>query len=177
MENNLFKPIPDSYWVKPGQLLAGEYPRAKDEAESRLKLRRFLEAGITMFIDLTEPGESGLEPYTALLQTEAAALGRPVEHRRFAIPDFSVPSPAAMAQILDAIDTALEAGHIVYLHCWGGIGRTGTVVGCYLVRHGWSGEAALAHIARLRRGTPDGARLSPETEFQRQMIRSWHAAQ
>jgi hypothetical protein len=47
------------------------------------------------------------------------------------------------------------------------------VVGCYLVRHGLSGEAALARIARLREGTPDGGRRSPETDAQRQMVRVW----
>ena len=31
-----------------------------------------------------------------------------------------------MQEILDAVDRALAAGRNVYLHCWGGIGRTGT---------------------------------------------------
>ena len=35
----------------------------------------------------------------------------------------------------------------VYVHCWGGIGRTGTVVGCWLVRHGMTGDEALAEFA------------------------------
>jgi len=56
------KPIPDSYWVNPGQLLAGEYPRNLDDASSRVKLQRLLEAGVTFFLDLTEAGESGLAP-------------------------------------------------------------------------------------------------------------------
>ena len=72
------------------------------------------------------------------------------------IHDVSTPTQAQMARILDAIDAALAVGHAVYLHCYGGIGRTGTVVGCYLVRHGMDGEEALAEIARLRQGTPDG---------------------
>lgn len=33
-------------------------------------------------------------------------------------------------RILDAIDARLEAGKSVYVHCWGGIGRTDTVAGC-----------------------------------------------
>ena len=35
----------------------------------------------------------------------------------------------------------------VYVHCWGGIGRTGTTVGCWFVRHGRTGDQALAEIA------------------------------
>jgi len=61
------------------------------------------------------------------------------------------------------------------VHCWGGVGRTGTVVGCWLARHGIAnGEEVLDHIARLRQG--DLARRdrpSPETDTQRALVRSW----
>ncbi|CAK0762941.1 hypothetical protein CCP4SC76_3830006 [Gammaproteobacteria bacterium] len=49
--------------------------------------------------------------------------------------------------ILDRIDELLESGHVPYVHCWGGIGRTGTIIGCWLVRQGLSGEEALQTIA------------------------------
>ncbi len=76
-------------------------------------------------------------------------------------------------RILDTLDGALAAGHIVYLHCWGGIGRTGTVVGCHLVRHGMTSEQALAEIARLRRDTPDAGKVSPETPAQTRLVLRW----
>ncbi len=155
------RPIPDSYWVEPGRLLAGEYPGALDPDAARDKLRRFLDASITLFLDLTQAGE--LEPYAPLLHRRA-------EHRRMPIADMSTPTAAEMTHILDAIDDALEAGQVVYVHCYGGIGRTGTVVGCYLVRHGRSGQEALTEIARLRQGTPDGWKSSPETPAQRAMV-------
>ena len=62
-----------------------------------------------------------------------------------------------MNAVLDMLDTALQAGQAVYLHCWAGIGRTGTVVGCYLVRHGLTGEQALARLVTLRAGLGDAA--------------------
>jgi protein-tyrosine phosphatase len=167
------RPIPDSYWVRPGQLLAGEYPRNLDDRASRPKLRRLLEAGVTFFLDLTEAGEYSLKPYVQLLREEAKTLGRSVKHQRMPIRDMDTPTPAHMTHILDTIDAALTAGQTVYVHCYGGIGRTGTVVGCYLARHGMSGEEALAEIARLRQGTPDEWVTSPETEVQRQMVRGW----
>lgn len=163
-------PVPDSYWVQ-SNLLAGEYPGALDAEQARVKLRRFLQAGITFFLDLTEEGE--LHAYAPLLLQEAAAQGVNIEHRRIAIRDLSTPSRATMVDILATVDQALAAGHIVYVHCWGGIGRTGTVAGCYLVQRGWSGPEALAEIARRRAGTPDGWRSSPETEAQRQMVLEW----
>lgn len=166
-------PIPDAYWVLPGRFLAGEYPGAPTAESARHKLRRLLGAGITSFLDLTEAGEHGLYPYEALPAEEARALERAVEHHRMPIPDVSTPTREQMTRTLDAIDAALAAGHVIYLHCYGGIGRTGTVVGCYLVRHGMAGEEALAEIARLRQGTPDGWKRSPETPAQCQMVRAW----
>lgn len=167
------RPNANTYWVEPGRLLAGEYPRDLDEATSRAKLRAYLDAGVTFFLDLTEEGE--LSSYREMLDEETN--GRPnVVHCRMPIRDLSVPKSAAeMTAILDRIDGALEAGHTVYVHCWGGVGRTGTVVGCYLARHGFTGDEALATIAahwstmqkRYRRPR------SPETDAQCEWVRRW----
>ena len=164
-------PIPDAYWVVPGQLLAGEYPGAKDADAARSKLRLFLDAEFTFFLDLTEEGE--LAPYAPVLLEEAAARHLAVEHCRMPIPDLGTPQPAEVTRILDYLDAALAAGRRVYVHCWGGIGRTGTIVGCYLVRHGQTGDQALAEIASRRQGTPDDYRLAPETADQRERVRNW----
>jgi protein-tyrosine phosphatase len=80
-----------------------------------------------------------------------------------------------MRRILDELDAALAGGETVYLHCWGGIGRTGTVVGCHLARHGMSGAAALREVMRLRRNALCGEMPSPETPEQRQLVMEWHA--
>ncbi|HEU4565314.1 MAG TPA: protein-tyrosine phosphatase family protein [Gemmatimonadaceae bacterium] len=171
-------PHPNSYWLPGGRVLAGEYPFTRDEAAGRARLRRLLDAGITCFIDLTRAGEWGLVPYERALREESEALGLAAEYHRLPIPDMGIPTRARMADILDAIDNACAAGHTVYLHCWGGIGRTGTVVGCHLVRCGMSGDEALALVATLFRSMseaktaahPEG---SPQTEEQRAFVREW----
>ena len=56
-----------------------------------------------------------------------------------------------MSRILDDVDAALADGRTVYVHCWGGIGRTGTVVGCWLMRHGLDEGDPIRRIATLRR--------------------------
>jgi protein-tyrosine phosphatase len=81
-----------------------------------------------------------------------------------------------MVGILQAIEQALAANHVVYLHCWGGIGRTGTVIACYLIQQGLAGSAALDRIALLRQGTPDSHRRSPETDAQCAFVLSWDTA-
>jgi len=166
-------PIPNSYWVRPGQLLAGEYPGDWDDEVSREKLRLLLNVGVSLFMDLTQAGEYGLEPYTLTLKEEAATIGREVVYQRMSIRDRATPSPKQMTHILDTIDAALAEGRTVFVHCYAGIGRTGTVVGCYLVRHGMSGKEALAEIARLRQDISDGWITSPETAEQRGMVRGW----
>jgi hypothetical protein len=159
-------PLPESYWVVPGRLLAGEYPSAPDEAGAREKIALLTDAGVTVFLDLTEPDEGGLVSYRPLLEEGI----RPERH---AVADLDRPPPEQMREILDAIDAALEGDEVVYLHCYGGLGRTGTVVGCYLVRHGRTGEEALAEISSLRSGVADPAWPSPETDAQREMVLGW----
>ena len=78
----------------------------------------------------------------------------------YGIPDRTCPSPATMTRILDRIDELLAAGEVVYVHCLAGIGRTGTVVGCWLVRHGTSGDDALATVERAPRRAARDARAA-----------------
>ena len=167
------RPIPDSYWVIPGHLLAGEYPGAPRDFRARQKLRRLFDAGIDFFLDLTEEGEGQLRPYAQLAEEEAVAFDTKVFHKRLPIPDLATPTQEQMVIILNVIDQAIDEGRKVYVHCWGGIGRTGTVVGCYLVRHGMNGREALRQIAEWRKGTPDGWRQSPETAAQCTMVENW----
>jgi hypothetical protein len=165
---NLQTPIPETYWVIPGQFLAGEYPIHGDIAESTRRIAAYLDAGIDTFIDLTEAGE--LIPYESFLRGHHA-----ITYHRFPIGDYGLPTKEQMTTILDSIDDALAAGHKVYLHCWGGVGRTGTTVGCYLVRHRKTGDEALAQIAKWWQDVPKSAHFprSPETGAQVQFILDW----
>jgi protein-tyrosine phosphatase len=167
------RPHGNTYWVEPGRLLAGEYPAEPYGSAATTKLRQYLDAGVDYFVDLTEDGE--LEPYEALLHAEAAERGKKVEYRRFPIRDGSIPkSPGQMCEILDIIETALRKKATVYVHCLGGIGRTGTVIGCHLTRHGHAGDAALTRLRQLF-ADMDKARFtrSPENAVQENWVRNW----
>ena len=165
-------PIPDSYWLIPGALLAGEYPGTYLEADTREKLVKFLDAGIRTFINLTEPDE--LSSYEHILEALSAERGIETTHIRESIRDYSTPRERAqMVSILATIRDEIAAGRPVYVHCWGGIGRTGTVAGCWLVEQGLTGDEALRRIAELRRGTPDGRFRSPESDDQCRYVREW----
>ena len=163
------QPIPNSYWVVPGRFAAGEYPGDLDASQAASKLRALLGAGIDHFVDLTEPDE--LLPYADIARDEAASLRTDIAHERLPIRDVSVPrSRDEMTGIFDAIDD----GKTVYLHCWGGVGRTGTVVGSWLVRHGRAGNEALEQPAEWWSGVAKAHRRpdSPETPEQFQYVRN-----
>lgn len=164
-------PIPNSYWVRPGQLLAGEYPGSMSRAEAMERVQSLVRAGVNSFLDLTEDGE--LPPYEAML---SGLNERRVQYRRLSIEDHGVPHTAAvMNRILDYIDAELAAGRCVYVHCRAGIGRTGTTVGCHLVRSGLENHAALEQLQVLWQQCARSQRwLSvPENERQRQYILQW----
>ncbi len=170
-------PTHDAYWVSPGRVLAGPYPGAKYGVEATGKLNDFLDLGVTCFIDLTEEGEAKLEPYAAVLRRLADRRGIEVSHLRMPIRDVDVAPAWRMRAIQDAIARALDGGELVYIHCWGGVGRTGTVIGCHLVQNGThTGDEALAALKQLRCSTQRAHRVSPETREQRAMVRKWSAA-
>ena len=169
------RPIPGSYWLLPGQLLVGEHPGSQSRAAAMDRLRQFLVAGVTCFIDLTEERE--FPPYEALLPFETPE-GQRVEYLREPIPDHGVPqSTESMSRVIGMIDAALEAGHVVYLHCRAGVGRSATVAGCWLASRPGS---AIDPIDELQRCWQQCAKSRtwpeiPETDEQVDYVRDWSA--
>jgi len=157
-------PILDSYRVADG-LLAGEYPGSADPLTAERRMRSFREHGVTTFVDLTHPAD-GLASYERLL----GPGGRRIPHP---IVDLGTTTIPHLTRILDDIDAGLTSGGGVYVHCWGGVGRTGMVVGCWLVRHGHDDGDPLRALARLRRGVSDAWAASPQTAEQRAMVVAW----
>jgi hypothetical protein len=170
---DLHRPIDESYWVEPGRLLAGEYPGKYDGALTHKRVDALIEAGFDTFIDLTNAGETF--PYEHILKEQAVAYEVKVAHYRFPIGDFGLPTSKQMNDILERIEESLQAGRKVYLHCWGGIGRTGTTVGCYLVRQGKTADEALDQLSLWWREVPKSLYHphSPETQEQVNFVRSW----
>lgn len=162
------KPLPESYWVIEGRLLAGKYPAGRSPKDAEKRIKVMLDAGFDAFIDLTEAGE--LPPYDIYLPGTVHYVRKPIT-------DHGVPDdPRHMAQILATLDNFLKMGRRVYLHCRAGIGRTGTVVACHLIEHGGlEPRTALIHLNEIwqqnarSHSWPD----VPETEEQRDYVLAW----
>ena len=159
------RPFGNTYWLCAGQVLAGEHPAKQGAVVLTERLMLLHQMGITHFIDLTSPADS-VKPYQPL--EGAVRINHPIT-------DFGVPSPLQMQSILQSIQTALQAGGKVYVHCKAGIGRTGTVAATWLTEQGLDSEQALALL--LQKWQAMDKRFeephTPETEAQREFVRTW----
>ena len=157
------RPLNQSYEVScyGGAVFAGEYPGDKYGEKATEKLKHMYHFGIRHFIDLTEEGE--LAPYSHLLPSDTTYF-------RFPIVDCGAPkSIESVQRLLLRIEELKKMEGYVYVHCWGGVGRTGTIVACYLSQN-WK-EPELNHtLEALRRNfseMPKSAyRETPETKEQ-----------
>ncbi|GJE99984.1 phosphatases II [Phanerochaete sordida] len=181
---NRARPIPNSYWATP-LLVACEFPYCPltpadiARKKTKQKLDALLAAGVRTFIDLTEPHE--LFPYSPHLAERCAPLHidpSEVEYHNFPIRDRSLPDNVDFVRrILAVLRDNERRGRITAVHCRGGIGRTGLVVGCWLVESGVArdGNHALQIIAQEWKQVEKCKRFpcSPETGPQFEFVKNF----
>lgn len=173
-------PFTRSYSVVPGRLLAGFYPGDRDPSVMRGKLESLLDGGATHVLNLMQPHERDhagrrFQAYDEAFLRLAGGRGLRAMCARFPVQDLGTPSRGEMTRILDWIDAVLADDGGLYVHCWGGRGRTGTTVGCWLARHGDADP-----LKTLRRLTAHANRHFgeiPETSPQRDFVRQWRVGQ
>jgi atypical dual specificity phosphatase len=122
-------------------LVAGSgHPGSGGELISSLSSLR--EEGIQAIVTLTE------EPLElpALREFGFAYLHAPVG-------DFTAPTQQQIDQVVKFIDHELEQNHGALLHCRAGIGRTGTMLACYLVSKGLDPAEAIEQVRESRPGS------------------------
>jgi len=99
---------------------------------------------------------------------EADARARGLTVYRLPIPDGGTPEDLeAVHRLVDAILAEVSSGRRVVVHCAGGLGRSGTIGGCYLVRRGHSPDEALRALVAAR------GQSCPENDPQRRFIRQF----
>ena len=159
------------YWVAE-DFLAGATFDGWTEAEAIHNLEELSRAGIKVIVSLAGWTEFILD--LSRREWFQEELERRFTHYVFPLVEGQVPTRPLVRDILDAIDIELSRQRRVCVHCCSGRGRTGTIVGCWLARHGCgSGEEVLEAITALRRAALLD-RPSPENELQRSLVKSWN---
>ena len=162
------RPLNQSYQVTE-HLWAGEYPGDKNGEYAKDKLNRMMQFGVRCFFDLTEEGE--LIPYKDWLPAN-------VNYVRFPIRDVSVPkSIEDVRQLVNTILQKADGKHgEVYVHCWGGVGRTGTIIACLIAEkmENPTLEKVMGELRKRFSMMPKSAhRQTPETKEQEQFVQQY----
>lgn len=173
------RPLYQSYYLNTRNIFAGEYPGDKYGEKAEKKINQMVHFGVRHFIDLTEEGE--LRPYFQLLPQGCT-------YKRFPIRDVDVPeSVEGVGRLIYHIQELSQRDDgYVYIHCWGGVGRTGTIVGCYLAEEiktllyskpsnndEWM-EAVMSRLRKCFSQMPKSShRVTPETKEQEAFIKKY----
>lgn len=136
-------------WLKKG-MLAGT-PRPGIVVEIDQDLQALQRVGVTVLVSLTQ---------TPMDATVLGAYG--IRNIASPIPDMHAPPAEQALDICRDIDTCLRAGEVVAVHCRAGLGRTGTVLACYLI---WEGSNALDALDAVRRVEPKWVQSEEQVTF------------
>lgn len=167
-EPDIQRPLKQSYQVSE-HLWAGEYPGDKNGECAKDKLNRMMQFGVRCFFDLTEEGE--LTPYDDMLPTD-------VSYTHFPIRDVSVPqSIKDVRKLVQTILQKADGTHgEVYVHCWGGVGRTGTIIACLIAEEMENPtlEKVMGELRKRFAMMPKSAhRQTPETKEQEHFVQQY----
>jgi hypothetical protein len=152
-------PHPESNWVILGQLIAGAFPGDKNIEKTEENLLAILQTGVTCFVclqteynpDATEESvqsEKDIRPYmndltrmfagNAVVPAVAEAMTHlqitleDLEFIHVPIKDCGVTNDSIVQSLVEKLYEKIVQGKILYVHCWGGHGRAGTVI-CILL--------------------------------------------
>ena len=165
----MYKPIEYSYQVS-RNVFAGEHPLF-DIYKSSIKgnIPTLLKFGITVFLDLTQSYE--VPEYASFLPSDVQRISFPIRN---------CDVPSSVESVMDLFRRLEQLMHEqprakLYIHCHGGVGRTGIIVACYYIyfEH-LSFEEALDKMGRQYAQSPRSKFMNaPETKRQIEYVKEF----
>ena len=133
------------HWLEgpwPGKLALSARPRGGEWLPD--ELTDWKRKGVQMVLSLLTPEE---ERDLGIREEADEARRQGLAFSSFPIADRQVPrSEAQLGEVLDKLVSSLTAGRNVLVHCRQGVGRTGLVAACLLVKNGMSPGAAVEAV-------------------------------
>lgn len=135
--------IPQFSWLIENRLAGVSYPGSEDALVLLSKL------GVKALVSLSE---------------QSVGINRLTRHglqaKHIPISDLTAPTLSQVEQAIASIDDFLAQDQPVAVHCFVGLGRTGTILACYLVSRGSSARQAIEQVRTRRPGSIE----TPEQE-------------
>jgi hypothetical protein len=154
----------DLNWIVPGKLIAFSGPSAKRTEYGGYRTLVpedywdfFHKAGVTAIVRLNKK-----------MYDRRRFLEGGFRHHELYFPDGSCPSEAILMRFLELVEA--EPG-VVCVHCKAGLGRTGVLICCYLMKHyRFTANEAIGYIRICRPGSVIG----PQQHYLREMEAKCH---
>jgi len=146
-------PIPfiRSNWIIPGILLASAYPGSPKNDHTNI-LEAIIASGINSFVNLMETEE--LEKYKSyspvMEEKKVCTVKDNIFYAKLPIPDRMVVSDDKLKEMANGIILLIQCQRKILIHCFGGKGRTSSVVCTVLCElYGITGEESITIVKDL----------------------------
>ena len=158
--NMLVGPTEESNWLIPEKFMVGSCPITPEEVED------IAQEGVVLFVCLLDRDDFSSRISKKEYKSLARSVGIDVIFKPIADGDITTDKKAF--SIARMIFQALKNGHVVYLHCWGGHGRAGTIGAMVLgLWYRVPFEEVIAFLQKAHQTRPEGGHhLTPQTEDQ-----------
>lgn len=124
-------------WLVDGRIAGSGVPRSDEDIEW-LRLQ-----GIDTIVSLSKISPK-VSNKIRLLQ---------IRHLEIPIEDYGTPEYFQINRFLEMVEKELADGRRVLIHCYSGMGRTGTMFALYLVHHGLNWQEAVEEGGGLETGS------------------------